>query len=302
MESPTNRSREAGHWAEREAMHHLLHEFLYFSEYRRGLSQTTIHTYRYILEGFITYLAGRELTLEAIDDYAKYLSAKEYAPKTFRSKLSAIKSFVTYLYINDLTTIKPESIIIPKDRPIEANFLDYTEARQLLKAVCLPRDRAMIMVLLSSGVRCSELINLRYEDLFKRSIIVRDGKGHKPRVVFITPETEEAIETYLLIRGKEPGYLFPNPHGERLSRQLVSRKVAFYAAKAGIHKKVCTHTLRHTMATTMLRNGARVEDVQQILGHSNIRNTMLYLHFTNDLLQKSYNHTMTKQRSLTKIN
>ena len=267
--------------------------FLHFLLYRKGASKTTIDTYKSILTRFEEYLGGRELTLEEIDNYAIHLSTRDLKPKTYRCQLNCIRSYVKYLWIKDKTKIKPESIIVPKETFVEAEFLLPEEVARLLRVVKSKRDRAMLLVLLSSGVRVSELTGLRREDMLDRSIIVRNGKGGKPRVVFITKEAEDAYRDYH--RGMEPGWMFPNCNGERMSRQYVARLVKRYSLLAGIQKSVHTHTLRHTMATTMLRNGARVDDVSQILGHTNIRNTMYYLHYSNDLLKKAYEKHMEKQ-------
>lgn len=294
MKSPTNGTGNKGSPKDtrRKVIGVEIEGFLHFLLYRKGASKTTIVTYKSILSRFEEYLGGRELTLQEIDNYAIHLSTRDLKPKTYRCQLNCIRSYVKYLWIKDKTLIKPEAIIVPKETFVEAEFLLPEEVNRLLKVVKSKRDRAMLLVLLSSGVRVSELTGLLYQDLLDRSIIVRNGKGNKPRVVFITKEAEEAYERYLDIRGRKPGWMFPNCRGERMSRQYVARLVKSYSILAGIQKSVHTHTLRHTMATTMLRNGARVDDVSQILGHTNIRNTMYYLHYSNDLLKKAYEKHM----------
>lgn len=272
-------------------------EFLTFMKFRKGATETTLITYSSILHDFLsvsTDITCHEVTNIVIDEYANALSLRGYKPKTYRNKLVVVKSFVTYLYNYDRCEMKPGSIVLPKERQQEANFLNAKESKQFLNKVKDIRDRAMMLVLISSGLRVSELTELRLGDLYKRSIAVRNGKGRKQRVTFITPEARKAVDDYLTIRGTHPGFLFPNPSGDSLSRVIVARKVSFYASKANLDKKVTTHTLRHTFATGMLKKGARVEDVQQILGHSNIRTTLIYLHFTNYDLEKSYNKVMLK--------
>lgn len=272
-------------------------EFLTFMKFRKGATKTTLITYSSILSDFLHVSGDVPVnTIDAlvIDAYANALSLRSYKPKTYRNKLVVVKSFVTFLYNYDRCELKPGSIVLPKERQQEANFLNAKETRCLLSKVKNTRDRAMILVLLTSGLRVSELVNVRLGDLYKRSIAVRNGKGGKQRVTFITPEARTAVDDYLDIRGRHPGYLFPNPCGTQLSRVLVARKVSHYAGLCNLDKKVTTHTLRHTFATSMLKKGARVEDVQQILGHSNIRTTLIYLHFTNYDLEKSYNKVMLK--------
>lgn len=305
MESPTNGNfgyRPKKDTGRKETGVELwINDFMHYLQHRRGATKSTLDTYRCILREFGKYIGDRDITLKEIDQWAYVLSARNYSPKTYRCKLSVVKSLVKYLYSRDLVEIKPEAIELPKARHTEATFLDFSEAHRMIRCCKKLRDRAILMVLLSTGVRVSELVDLRYEDLFEQSIIVRHGKGDKPRVVFITKETQAVIDEYIKCqRGGKDGYLFPNPHGDRISRQYIARIVHDYALKAGITKKVSTHTMRHTMATSMLRNGARVEDVQQILGHNSINTTMLYLHFTAPELQKAYNKA-TQQRSPTKL-
>lgn len=278
-------------------------DFLRYMKLRRGASVTTIDTYSIILKWFVDFMGNKpvsELKLSDIDDYADFLHGKGYKPKTYRNKLSAVKSFINYLWVKDLITFRPDQIIMPKiketDQP--ANFLSPKEVKQLLKCCRNVRDRAMLMTLIYTAVRVSEFTDLRIEDLYQRSIIVRNGKGGKRRVVFINQETEEAINQYLATQKKRThGYLFPNPEGNRLSRVLVARKVHYYGVLSGVQKKVTTHTLRHTGLTLLLWGGARVEDAQQIAGHANIRTTMIYLHFTNEGLHDSYDEAHAKLKA-----
>lgn len=275
-------------------------DFLAYMTHRRGASPTTVKTYGWILADFYRVVGNMpvaQMNNQVIDRYARHLSSQGLKPKTFRNKLVGVKSFATYLYKYELSDFRPEMIELPKEQHQEANFLTPGEAKRLISVITDPRDKALILTLLTSGVRVSELTDIRMGDLYKRSIAVRHGKGNKPRITFITPETEEAIRAYLRLVKRTEGYLFANPFGNRLSRVVVARKVVYYAQKAGIKKHVTSHTLRHTMATTMLRNGARVEDVQQILGHSNIKTTLIYLHFTNYDLEKTYNRVMLKKPS-----
>jgi integrase/recombinase XerD len=272
-------------------------DYLTYLRVRKGCSTTTIDTYKYILSNFITVVGNvdvSDVTVKTIDAYALNISLKNPRPKTFRNKMVPVRCLVAYLYKNDLVTLKPEQVELPKDHAAEANFLTEPEQTKLLRKVKDVRDRAMILTLLTSGVRVSELTDLRVADVYKRSVAVRKGKGSKPRVTFITPVAQKAIEDYLKQCSRTDGYLFANPYGARLSRVVVARKVRHYAKKAGITKTVTAHTLRHSFATTMLKRGARVEDVQKILGHSNIKTTLIYLHFTNADLEKSYNKVMLK--------
>lgn len=272
--------------------------FLTHLEFRRGCTKSTLVTYRSILSQFletVTNIHISELTLAHIDMFAEVYSLRGFKPKTYRNKLCVVKSFVAFLYSKQLTDIRPESIEIPKDRAPETVYLTEEERDKLLEAAkSNPRDYAMLHVLVSSGIRVSELTNLKTSDMFRRSISIKNGKGMKHRVTFINQATEQAINDYKhYIRGYEPGFLFPNPLGTSLSRVVIGRKVRYYAEKAKLAKHVKVHTLRHTFATLYLDSGGRIEDLQQMLGHTDLKTTMIYLHFTNERLHSSYDLIMS---------
>jgi len=273
--------------------------FLRYLRMRKNRSLTTIDTYRGILAQFADITGNKpvsELHIDDVDYFADVLSLRNYASKTYRCKLNAVRSFVRYLYIKDLADIKPEKVEVPKEEwNKEANFLEMEEAQKFISVIDDIRDKAMMLFLLTSWVRVTEFINIQYDDVHKRSVLIRKGKGGKPRPVFITEEAQAALDLYIkLRRGNDPGPLFPNPDGNSLSRVIVARKVKFYAEKAGIKKKVTPHTLRHTGATTYLEADGRIEEAQQILGHEKIHTTMIYLHFRNTRVHKSFDDTMNK--------
>lgn len=270
--------------------------FLHHLQYRRGCTDTTLITYRSVLNQFLEVIGELtigELRLEHIDRFAEIYSLRDIKPKTYRNKLCIIKSFVAYLYSKNLTDIRPESIEIPRDHAPETVYLTKDELKRFLSAAkSNPRDYAMLKVLSTSGIRVSELCNLKTSDIFRRSLSIKNGKGRKHRVTFIDSEAERAIKLYRRSMGE--GYLFPNPHGGSLSRVVIGRKVSYYGAKAGVKKHIKVHTLRHTFATLYLDSGGRIEDLQQILGHSDLKTTMIYLHFTNERLHTSYDTVMQK--------
>lgn len=266
-------------------------KFLHYLEFRRGSTSTTLVTYRSILDQFIRTIECRdvsELRLKHIDDYADVLSLRGFKPKTFHNKLAVIRSFVKYLYSKNLTDIRPESVEVPRNRQSDATYLTREERDNLLAAAYdNVRDYALLLVLFSSGVRVTELINIRMTDVYNRSIVIHKGKGQKRRVVFISRDTEAAIKVYKTINPGD-GYLFPNPKGDSLSRMSVLNIVKKYSLIAVPNKKVTVHTCRHTFATLYLEDGGRIEDLQQMLGHTDLKTTLLYLHFTNVRLHEAY--------------
>lgn len=252
---------------------------------------TTKITYVSILEDFIKSIDAcivEDLNILVIDNFIDTLSLKNYKPKTIKNKIVVIRSFIKFLYSKNLIDIRPEAIEIPRTVEVEANFLDEEEQFALIKSARNLRDKALIMTILSSGLRASEILNLKSDDLYRRSLIVSRGKGGKPRVTFIDPLTEKSIREYHHKREMDSVFVFTNSFGKPLSRQYLSRMISETALRAGIKKRVSAHTLRHSFATNMLRKGARIEDVQPLMGHSNISTTRLYMHFTNEYLRERY--------------
>ena len=252
---------------------------------------TTKITYVSILEDFIKSIDAHvveDLNILVIDNFIDTLSLRGYKPKTIKNKFVVIRSFIKFLYSKNLIDIRPEAIEIPRTVEVEANFLDEEEQFALIKSARNLRDKALIMTILSSGLRASEILNLKEDDLYRRSLIVSRGKGGKPRVTFIDPLTEKSIREYHHKREVDSVFVFTNSFGKPLSRQYLSRMISETALRAGIKKRVSAHTLRHSFATNMLRKGARIEDVQPLMGHSNISTTRLYMHFTNEYLRERY--------------
>lgn len=265
--------------------------FVKHKEAHGKATDTTKITYVSILEDFIKSIDAHvveDLNILVIDNFIDTLSLKSYKPKTIKNKIVVIRSFIKFLYSKNLIDIRHEAIEIPRTVEVEANFLDEEEQLALIKSARNLRDKALIMTILSSGLRASEILNLKEDDLYRRSLIVSRGKGGKPRVTFIDPLTEKSIREYHHKREVDSVFVFTNSFGKPLSRQYLSRMISETALRAGIKKRVSAHTLRHSFATNMLRKGARIEDVQPLMGHSNISTTRLYMHFTNEYLRERY--------------
>lgn len=265
--------------------------FVKHKEAHGKATDTTKITYVSILEDFIKSIDAHvveDLNILVIDNFIDTLSLRGYKPKTIKNKIVVIRSFIKFLYSKNLIDIRPEAIEIPRTVEVEANFLDEEEQFALIKSARNLRDKALIMTILSSGLRASEILNLKEDDLYRRSLIVSRGKGGKPRVTFIDPLTEKSIREYHHKREVDSVFVFTNSFGKPLSRQYLSRMISETALRAGIKKRVSAHTLRHSFATNMLRKGARIEDVQPLMGHSNISTTRLYMHFTNEYLRERY--------------
>lgn len=221
--------------------------FLNYLVIRKGRAESTIITYRSMLGLFVKFIGDIEIsqmTIRVIDRYADSLKLK---PRALANRLKPVRSFVSFLYAKNYTNIRAEAIDIPKLQETEANFLDYEEQRAMMAACGNQQERAIVLVLLRSGLRISELIGLEVSDVFERSIVVHRGKGGKTRVAFMTEEASDALTVY--VGDRTSGLIF------KLSRQYVHRLIVQVAVRAKINKRVSPHTLRHTFATNMLRAG-----------------------------------------------
>lgn len=266
----------------------------YFLEYirvRKGSPKSTIISYSSILRDLVRSTKTsnlNELTGSAIERYCFEISMRRLAPKTVHNKIAVVRSFVRFLYSKNLTDIRPESIDLPRSENPERVFLNTEEQRKLLSAVKSPRDKAILLLFLTSGLRVSELTELKLDDIEDRRIHVRNGKGYKERLSFMNLETKLAIQRYHQVTRHTSMYVFCNKFNEKLSRQYVGGIVSRYAEEAGIRKKITPHVLRRTFATNLLQNGIRIEELQPIMGHASILTTRSYTLLANSYLQSVY--------------
>ena len=256
-------------------------------------SKNTIEQYSRIVRNMLLKIGKRveDITPKDLNGYKIYLSTKKrYSKNSLYLAIKAISSFFKYKGIDMVKYLKPPKR--PKSIP---NYLTEDEVKKLLhSALNNPRDYAILSLLAYSGLRVSELCNLRVEDadLNERVVYVHSGKGDKDRIVIISEKVAEAIENYLSIREDDLLYLFASRKGERISRVQVFRLVKKYAKIAGIKKNVTPHVLRHTLATTLLKRGVDIRYIQQFLGHSSVATTQIYTHVNDEMLKHVYDSVM----------
>jgi len=266
-----------------------------FEDYLRGekKSENTIKEYSLLVRNMLRYLRKRaeEITLGDLNRYKMYLSTrKKYSKNSLYLAVKAIKSYFKYKGLdtaNGLTSPKR-----PKQMP---KYLSEEEVKRLIEASREnPRDYAIISLLAYSGLRVSELCNLRVEDVDfnERIIYVHSGKGDKDRIVVVSPHVIDALQNYLDTREDDLEYLFASQKSQRISRVQVFRLVKKYAEKARIKKEVTPHVLRHTLATTLLRRGVDIRFIQQFLGHSSVATTQIYTHVDDALLKSVYDRVL----------
>ena len=230
----------------------------------------------------------------------------------------AVRNFLKFLTKRDIPAIAADKIEVGKNPAHEIEFLEAEEVERILAAAAggglkSLRDRAMLELLFSAGLRVSELVGLNREqlNLAKQEFSVR-GKGGKIRIVFVSDTAKEALQKYLdkrididpalFIRllkvepSKNQGSTLDKSRGLRLTPRSVQRIVKYYAAKAGLVKDVHPHTLRHSFATDLLANGADIRSVQAMLGHSSITTTQIYTHVTNKQLKEVHKAFHARRR------
>ena len=301
-----------------------LTDFLEHLEIEGGRSQNTIRNYSLYLERFIEFAGDIEvvkITSEMIRRYRLWLNrykndndGKELSILTQSYHLIALRGFLTYLSRRDIPSLSADKIILPKTVRKQVTFLQYDEVVNLIDNIPLDseqglRDRAIIELLFSSGLRVSELVNLNRDhiNLKRREFMVR-GKGQKDRPVFVSQHAAEHVENYLQARQDSLPALFlsysrrstkPTMSGDyrRLSARSIQRMISHYARLAGITKHVSPHTMRHSFATDLLMNGADLRSVQSLLGHSSITTTQVYTHVTDQHLKDIHErfHSDTSQ-------
>lgn len=265
-------------------------------------SKNTIESYERDLLQFQSFIT-KEITRiqeEDIHQYLKELSVEGKSEKTISRVISCLKSFYKFLLIEKKVTRNPmENIEIPKLKKSLPHTLTEEEVNNLLEVPLLDafsyRNKAMLEVLYATGIRVSELVNLKLGDIDIESATLRTmGKGSKERIVPLGDYALRYLTIYirdyrpLLLKRDYNDYLFLNNHGKKLTRQGFFKIIKARAKEANIQKELSPHTLRHSFATHLLNHGADLRSIQELLGHSDISTTQIYTHISNEHLKESY--------------
>lgn len=274
----------------------------------RGLSENTINSYGIDLKLFLEYLRENEIpsfkqvNKEVIVNYMQSEKNNNKANSSILRSISSLRKFFQYLAQEKIIEKDPMLLIdTPKKKQHLPQVLTKEEVEKLLRSpntgqVLGLRDRAMLELMYATGLRISEIINLKLEDLhLTMGTLQTLGKGHKERIVPVGDEAIKWVNRYLeearpkLLKQKRSNYLFLNFHGNNLTRQGVWKNLKAEVRKAGIQKNITPHTLRHSFATHILENGADLRIVQELLGHADISTTQIYTHLSNKQLADIYN-------------
>lgn len=283
-------------------------QFLEYIEIERGRAVKTVENYDHYLTRFFEQMQIKEISdisEEKIREFRLWLNRQPGVSGSMKRRtqnyyLIALRAFLKYLRKRDVEAISPEKIELAKLPERHLDLISTTELDRLLASAdgtdeAGLRDKAILELLFSTGLRVSELCSLNSDiDLSREDFSIR-GKGDKVRVVFISPAAKEAITAYLKARKDMEEPLFVNipKVGKdskrvptRLTPRSIERMIKIYAAKAGITKKVTPHVLRHSFATDLLSNGADIRSVQALLGHASINTTQIYTHVTDAHLRE----------------
>jgi site-specific recombinase XerD len=300
-------------------------QFLEYLEIEKGRSIKTVENYDRYLSRFLAHSkisSPAKLTEQAIREFRLHLNRQPGISGSMKLKtqnyyMISLRAFLKFLRKRDIESLNPERIELAKVGQRDLDLISGGELERLMAGPSGPaqgrsqaailtalRDKAILELLFSTGLRVSELCSLSRDlDLSRDEFSVR-GKGEKVRVVFLSPAAKDAIKKYLDKRGDVDDALFvqmgknsKNAKDLRLTPRSVERIIKHYATKAGITRKVTPHVIRHSFATDLLENGADLRSVQALLGHQNIATTQVYTHVTDKHLREVHKKFHGQRRS-----
>lgn len=279
--------------------------FKYYLQYlitEKGLTNVTVENYNEDFKLFNSFLGENndtnKLTGQEITEYENYLSINGYKTSSISRKISSLKNFYLYLISENINSNIELNIDVPKKEKHLPSYLNIEEVNLLLSAPDTSkqgglRDKAMLELMYSSGLRVSELVNLKKSEInLPEKLLKIIGKGKKERIIPIGDYAMEYVLKYIntnKIKGFSTSkYLFLNQKGEVITRQYFFKQIKKYAKQVGIEKDISPHTLRHSFATHLLENGADLRLVQDLLGHTNIETTQIYTHISEEKIISAY--------------
>ena len=280
--------------------------FIDYLYVEKGLSQNSVKSYQSDLLHFMEWsvqalkIPAKLTTSQDINKYIKYLFDQDFKSSSVNRKISSIKAYFIFLkkkkYIDVIPT---EDIPIPKQNKNLPNSMSENDVATLLSCINSKkdieiRDRAMVELLYATGVRVSELINIKFSNIdMNRNVVRVLGKGSKERLIPFGDQAHDSIIKYLQIRGKSQSKeLFLSNRGKILSRVSFWNRVKVYLIRCNLKSNISPHTLRHAFATHLLNRGADLRSVQMLLGHSDLSTTQIYTHIAkqrlSDILKKHH--------------
>ena len=270
-----------------------------YLKYERAYSDNTVGAYMNDLNKYEEFLKKDilESDTEDLEKYLKYI--KNLESTTVAHKITSIKSYFNYNIKRGIVSVNPaDKVSRPKLTKHLPEYLTEEEVGKLLdvelKSPYDYRNKTILELLYSSGIRISELVNIKTPNYDSEECLIRImGKGSKERIVPLGDYAVNIMNDYMnnyrpLINKKHTDYVFVNNRGDKISRQFIFKVIKKESLKKGIKKDISPHTLRHTFATHLLKNGADLRIIQELLGHENISTTQIYTHVTNNKLKSDY--------------
>lgn len=272
-----------------------IYKFLDYLKFEKGFSDYTVKSYETDLKEFYDFAGDDEANIETVRNYLRKLYEDKYSSRSISRKVSSLKSYFKYLEGEGIIKDNFMRLISnPKIEKTLPNYLNYDDLEKLLNFPDRSnkyglRDALILEMLYSSGVRVSELANMRLSDIdFGERKILILGKGNKERYVYYGSKCADLLDKYLKIDHRESPYLLIGKRSEKLNEREIRSIVTDTAKKAGISVHVTPHTLRHTYATHMLNDGADLKSVGDLLGHESLSTTQIYTHVSNERLRRVY--------------
>ena len=276
-----------------------LKEYENYLKFEKNYSMNTINSYLSDIKEYQEFKKGDILSTKKEDILAYLKTIKDFESTTISHKISSLKSFFKYYQKREKIKVNPlANIKSPKIAKKLPTYLTLEEVSKLLdveiKSPYDARNKAILELLYSSGIRISELCNMQTSNYDSYECIIRlIGKGSKERIIPLGDYAISVLEDYInnyrpKINKKNINSIFINNRGDTISRQFIFKVIKKECLKKGIRKNVSPHTLRHTFATHLLQNGADLRIIQELLGHENISTTQIYTHVSNQELKNDY--------------
>ena len=291
-----------------------LEKFCDYLNYELNYSELTIKGYNDEINKFMVYcnehnLNYKKLSNDDIREYLKYLDTLKYRKTSISRNLSSLRTFYKYLVNESIVDNNPfKNISNPKKDKKLPNFLNYEEIMQIFDTIDTStplglRNRCVVEVLYDTGVRVSELVNIKIKDIdFSEKTISIVGKGSKQRIVYFGDYLYDVLKDYInsarniLLDKNNTEELILNSRGNKITTRGIEKIIDDIVNKASLKHKISPHVLRHTFATHMLNGGSDIKTIQQLLGHESLSTTGIYTHISNDVLRSEYlkNHPRSR--------
>lgn len=283
-----------------------IYKFIEYLKYQRNYSDFTCNNYKKDLNEYNSFILSNKINYKNMDyneakEYVIYLNKKNDAKSTISRKLSSLRTFYKYLVLNNKVESNPFLLVSsPKKEKRIPKFINYNNIEEILNVPNIKtkegqRERVILEVLYASGVRVSELVNIKLKDIdFSNKNILIFGKGSKERLVSFGDYALEYINLYLkegrnlLLDGVKSDYLIVGKKSEKLTTRRVEQIIDDIIKRTSIKLNITPHMFRHTFATHLLDNGCDLLVVQELLGHASLSSTEIYTHVSNEHLREVY--------------